>query len=63
MKKGSLILALLLYLLALGALATLFREEKDIKKEPSATDSEPFNGGFYGVPIEGIDLNQTDIFF
>ena len=63
MKKGSLILALLLYLLALGALATLFREDKDIKKEPSATDSEPFNGGFYSGLVDGIDLNQTDIFF
>ena len=59
MKKGSLILALLLYLLALGALATLFRGDENT----SVTDNHSPNSNFYGIPVEGIDFDQTNFIF
>ena len=60
MKKGSLILALLLCLIAVGGLAVLFRT--DNTETPSGNNSSGGNGG-YESEIEGIELNETLLIF
>ena len=60
MKKGSLILALFLCLIAVGGLAVLFREENN--STPSGNNSSGGNGG-YESEVEGIDLNETHLIF
>ena len=60
MKKGSLILALFLCLIAVGGLAVLFRS--DNTETPSENNSSGGNGG-YESEVEGIDLNETQLIF
>ena len=60
MKKGSLILALFLCLIAVGGLAVLFRA--DNTETPSGGNSSGSNGG-YESEIEGIELNETLLVF
>ena len=60
MKKGSLILALFLCLIAVGGLAVLFRT--DNKTSPSDNNSSGGNGG-YESEVEGIELNETNLIF
>ena len=60
MKKGSLILALFLCLIAVGGLAVLFRS--DNTETPSDNNSSGGNSG-YESEVEGIDLNETNLIF
>lgn len=64
MKKGSLILALFLCLIAVGGLAVLFRADNN--ETPSGNNSSGGNGGYnggYESEVEGIDLNETHLIF
>ena len=64
MKKGSLILALFLCLIAVGGLAVLFRA--DNTETPSGNNSSGGNDGYnggYESEVEGIDLNETHLIF
>ena len=61
MKKGSLILALFLCLIAVGGLAVLFREENN--STPSGTNSSSGGNSGYESEVEGIDLNETKLIF
>ena len=60
MKKGSLILALFLCLIAVGGLAVLFRTDNNAS--PSDNNSSGGNGG-YESEVEGIELNETNLIF
>lgn len=60
MKKGSLILALFLCLIAVGGLAVLFRANNT--ETPSDNNSSGGNGG-YESEVEGVDLNDTHLIF
>ena len=60
MKKGSLILALFLCLIAVGGLAVLFRADNN--ETPSDNNSSGGNSG-YESEVEGIDLNETNLIF
>lgn len=62
MKKGSLIMALFLCLIAVGGLAVLFRADNST---PSDNNSSGGNGGNSGYEseVEGIGLNETRLIF
>ena len=61
MKKGSLILALFLCLIAVGGLAVLFRS--DNTETPSGNNSSSGGNSGYESEVEGIDLNETKLIF
>lgn len=73
MKKWTLILALILCLIAVGGLAVLFRAEtpndttggqnSSVEFPTDDTGTSDGGGTTDDTPIDGIDLNETNLIF